>query len=296
MRVVSRIWSADELVEAGGETSALAAARPCTKAVILAAGRGQRMRAEDDGAELSAEQAVAAASGVKAMIPVGRPFLDYVLSALADAGFTDVCIVVAPDQRAMRDYYSKTVLKRLRITFAVQLSPIGTADAVLAAQEFTLGEPFVVLNSDNYYPPEALARLRVADGAATIGFSAEGLLRGGNIPPERLHAYAYLEVDGDGVLREIREKPSDASGVTSGRDFLVSMNCWRLTSAFFRACRDVQPSPRGELELPLAVQYAIDVLGLRIKVIPDESPVLDLSGRADIPRVALALSTAEVSL
>jgi hypothetical protein len=50
------------------------------------------------------------------------------------------------------------------------------------------------------------------------------------------------------------------------------------------------------LELPLAVQYAIDVLGLRIKVIPDESPVLDLSSRADIPRVALALSKAEVSL
>ena len=199
-------------------------------------------------------------------------------------------------QTSMRDYYSKTVLKRLRITFAVQLSPIGTADAVLAAQEFTLGEPFVVINSDNYYPPAALARLRMVDGAATIGFSAEGLLRGGNIPPERLHAYAYLEVDGSGVLRKIREKPTDASGVTSGRDSLVSMNCWRLTSAFFRACRHVQPSPRGELELPLAVQYAIDILGLRIKVIPDESQVLDLSGRADIPGVALALSKAEVSL
>ena len=107
---------------------------------------------------------------------------------------------------------------------------------------------------------------------------------------------AYLEADADGMLRKIREKPSGASGVPPGHDFLVSMNCWRLTSAFVSACRDVQVSPRGELELPLAVQYAIDVLGLRIKVIPDESPVLDLSGREDIPRVALALSTSEVSL
>ena len=98
------------------------------------------------------------------------------------------------------------------------------------------------------------------------------------------------------MLRKIREKPIDTPGATSGRDFLVSMNCWRLTSAFFSACRDVQPSPRGELELPQAVQYAIDILGLRIRVIDDESQVLDLSGRADIPRVALALSTAEVSL
>ena len=84
-----------------------------------------------------------------------------------------------------------------------------------------------------------------------IGFSAEGLLRGGNIPPERLSAYAYLEVDGEGELRKIREKPSDVPAVAPGRDILVSMNCWRLTSAFFRACRDVQPSPRGELELPV---------------------------------------------
>jgi dTDP-glucose pyrophosphorylase len=296
MRVVSRIWSADDSVDVGSETSALAAARPCTKAVILAAGRGKRMRAENDGPELSPEQAAAAESGVKGMIPVGRPFLDYVLSALADAGFTDVCIVVAPDQTAMREYYSNTVLKRLRITFAVQLEPIGTADAVLAAQEFTFGEPFVVLNSDNYYPPQPLARLRATDGPATIGFSAEGLLRGGNIPLERLDAFAYLEVDSDGLLRKIREKPSDVPAVPPGPEILVSMNCWRLTSAFFRACRDVQTSPRGELELPLAVQYAIDVLGLRIKVIPDESSVLDLSARADIPRVALALSTAEVSL
>jgi len=126
--------------------------------------------------------------------------------------------------------------------------------------------------------------------------SGEALLRGGNIPPERLQAYAYLEVDGDGILRKIREKPSDLPAAPRGRDTLVSMNCWRLTSAFFRACRDVQPSPRGELELPLAVQYAIDVLGLRIRVIPDGSPVLDLSRRSDIPVVAAALSKAEVSL
>ena len=296
MRVVSRIWSADELVEAGSETSALAAARQCTKAVVLAAGRGKRMRAESDSAALSSEQEAVAASGIKGMIPVGRPFLDYVLSALADAGFTDVCIVVAPDNSTIREHYSNSNPKRLRITFAVQLSPIGTADAVLAAQEFTLGEPFVVINSDNYYPPQSLSRLRLTDGAATIGFSRDGLLSGGNIPPERIGAYAYLEADTNGTLRKITEKPDVAGGRPPEAGMYVSMNCWRLTSAIFRACRDVQSSPRGELELPLAVQYAIDVLGLQIKVIPDESPVLDLSARADIPLVASALSQAEVSL
>src|SRR6185437_8667705 len=187
------------------------------------------------GVALGAEQAAAADSGLKAMIPIGRPFLDYVISALADAGFTDVCLVVAPDHDAIRDHYTRAAPPtRVHVAFAVQSAPIGTADAVLATQAFTRGEPFVVLNADNYYPAEVLRRLRLTNGAAAVGFTRDGLLRGGNVPAERL-----------------------ASGMP------VSMNVWRLTSEFFQACRDVQPSPRGELELPLAVQYAIDVLGMQ---------------------------------
>jgi len=122
-----------------------------------------------------------------------------------------------------------------------------------------------------------------------------GLLRG-NIPAERIAAYALLDVQADGVLRRVIEKPDDASFARLGADLPVSMNVWRLTSEFFRACRDVQPSPRGEVELPLAVQYAVDVLGMRFTVIPADAPVLDLSRRSDIPRVAALLAGVEVSL
>src|SRR2546422_8404795 len=62
---------------------------PATKAVILARGLGTRMRRSDPTAVLDARQAAVAETGVKAMIPVGRPFLDYSLSALADAGYRD---------------------------------------------------------------------------------------------------------------------------------------------------------------------------------------------------------------
>ncbi len=297
MQVVRRIWSTDETELSGSETSAVAAARPCTKAVILARGHGKRMREEDPAVGLAPEQIAAAQSGVKGMMPVGRPFLDYVLGAVADAGFTDVCIVVAPDHAEIQDYYTNRVVPtRLRISFAVQSAAIGTADAVLAAEEFTRGEPFVVLNSDNYYTADVLTRLRTAEGSAAVGFSREGLLRASNITAERIAAYAVLELDNGGMLKHISEKPSDASLTAAGSGLPVSMNCWRLTSEFFRACRDVQPSPRGELELPLAVQYAIDILGMRFTVIRVDAPVLDLSKRADIPRVAALLSRTEVTL
>lgn len=298
MRVVRRIWSTEEIERpiTGSETSALAAERPCTKAVILARGLGKRMRAADDDVALAPDQIAAAASGVKGMIPTGRPFMDYILTALADAGFTDVCIIVAPKHSEMRDYYTMHAApKRLRISFAVQFAAIGTADAVLTAQEFTAGEPYVVLNSDNYYPAEVLARLRTADGAAAVAFSRDGLLRGSNIPPERIAAYAVLDIGDDGLLKRISEKPDDAALDAHGTDARVSMNCWRLTSGFFRACRDVQQSPRGEFELPLAVQYAIDILGMPFSVVHSDAPVLDLSHRVDIPRVAALLADTEVN-
>ena len=61
-----------------------------TRAVILARGLGTRMRKTDDAASLSPAQAAAADTGVKGMIPIGRPFMDFLISALADAGLTDV--------------------------------------------------------------------------------------------------------------------------------------------------------------------------------------------------------------
>jgi CTP:molybdopterin cytidylyltransferase MocA len=64
------------------------------KAVILAAGRGTRMQQAHDSAGLNAGQSAAARSGLKAMMPVSRPFIDYVLSGLADAGYRRVCLVI----------------------------------------------------------------------------------------------------------------------------------------------------------------------------------------------------------
>src|SRR5437879_406656 len=103
---------------------------PATKAVILARGLGTRMRRSDPTAVLDARQAAVAETGVKGMIPVGRPFLDYSLSALADAGYREVCLVIGPEHDAVRAYYTAVGgegrTKRLRITFAVQPQPTGT--------------------------------------------------------------------------------------------------------------------------------------------------------------------------
>jgi glucose-1-phosphate thymidylyltransferase len=254
------------------------------------------MRAENGDASIDAGQARVADSGVKAMIPMGRPFLDYVLGSLADAGFTKVCLVIGPEHTQVRRYYEKeAALSRITVEFAEQLRPLGTADAVLAAESFADGETFVVLNSDNYYGSEVLSELNRIEEPAVIGFARSGLIELGNVPPERVTRFGALDMGPDGYLRRILPKPSEAM-LRSGEEIYGSMNCWLFDSSIFRACREITVSPRGELELPRAVQLAIDSHGLKMKVIKVRAPVLDLSSRTDIAGVQERLRGVEVSL
>jgi len=255
-------------------------------AVILAAGRGTRMRGESS-AVLSPEQRAMAQRGLKAMVPVGRPFLDYVLSGLADAGFTRICLVIGPAHQEIREYYTGPGRPaRVSVEFALQERPLGTADAVLAAEPFAGGAPVVVLNSDNLYPSAALGALRSLPRAGLLAWRRAALLREGTIPTERIGAFALLDVDREGQLTRIIEKPAAAEAASFGTDPLVSMNAWLLPASIFAACREVAPSPRGELELQDAVRVCLQRFGERFRVLESTDPVLDLSHPGDIPLVA----------
>jgi dTDP-glucose pyrophosphorylase len=257
-----------------------------TQAVILARGLGSRMRAPADAESLSPEQRRAADKGAKGMIPIGRPFLDYVISALADGGITDVVLVIGPEQRDIREYFTRTSPpKRVRVSFAEQMEARGTADAVLAAESAVGSAPFLVLNADNLYPPNAVRELAAVEGCGLVGFEADALVRESNIEAERVLRYALCDVDTDGWLREIVEKPSSDHRLARAAVRLVSMNLWSFTPEFFEACRRTTPSARGELEIQTAVAIAMRDLGLRFRVVPSREGVLDLSTRSDIAAV-----------
>ena len=258
-----------------------------SKAVILARGLGSRMRRADGDAALDATQASVADTGVKAMIPIGRPFLDYVLAGLADAGYTEACLVIGPEHGVVRDYYGRErPPRRIRVAFAVQEKPLGTADALLAAEDYAAGDPFLVINSDNHYPVEALRALRELDEPATALFARSTLLAESNVEPERVRAYAICTVSPDGYLAGIIEKPSPEDLAAAGPDPLISMNCWRFSPAIFDACRATPLSPRGEKELPRAVDEGVRAKNLRLRVLEGRGGVLDLSRRADVAAVA----------
>jgi glucose-1-phosphate thymidylyltransferase len=126
-----------------------------------------------------------------------------------------------------------------------------------------------------------------------IGFERNALVQLGNVPRERIARFGALDIAPDGTLRRILASPTSAM---ADGEVYASLNCWSFTSDIFRACREVPPSARGELELPQAVQLAIDRLGMRMLVVPMRAAVLDMSSRGDVASVAARLKGTTVAL
>jgi dTDP-glucose pyrophosphorylase len=274
------------------------------KAVLLARGLGSRMKQDSGEAGLTATQAAAAAAGAKGMMPIGspsalgagghtRPFLDYLLSALADAGCTEVCLVVAPDHATIRDYYDGPGRpRRVTITYRVQETANGTARAVLAAEPFAGRDPFLVVNADNLYTAPVLRSLATLAEPGLPGYRREALAQASGFPAERVASFAAIEVDDRCYLKRIIEKPGTGYHAAAGPDALISMNAWRFDQRIFDACREAPLSKRGEHELPEAVGLAM-TRGVRFRVVPASGAVLDLSRPADVPLVGARLAGVE---
>jgi dTDP-glucose pyrophosphorylase len=266
------------------------------KLVVLARGLGKRMRRNDGEAQVDGRQAAVAEAGIKALIPIDRPFLDYVLSAAADAGYRHICLVIGPEQEAIREYYGgKVVAEKLDFSFACQPEPRGTADAVAAAEAFAGDDAFAIINSDNYYPVEALRALREQSGSAVALFERDAMLSG-NVPADRIKSFSVGKIDESGHLTRIIEKPDEATLASLPRPLWLSMNCWRFGPSIFKACKAIKPSPRGEFEITDAVQHVITVFGEVFSAVKIRAPVLDMTCRGDIASVTAHLAGTKVNL
>lgn len=273
--------------------------KTCSKAIILAAGRGSRMQREIEGVALTEEERRLADAGQKGMLPFEKgPFLNYSLSNLAEAGYQSLCIVVGPGDPFVRQYYEKEgarLFPDLSISYAFQDVPHGTSHALCFTAPFVGSEPFVVLNADNLYTVRVLSALReTTEPYAMIGYDAAGF----RYEDDRLSHFGLIETR-NGYLSRIVEKPEDpwifkvcdnletpeGDTVPLVDRTLVSMNIWRLPSdGIFDACRRTPISARGEYELPNTVGMLVGEQA-RFKVFYACEHVHDLTSRRDIELV-----------
>ena len=275
----------------------------CNRILILAAGRATRMRrsalemhGEAKGSLLAFKED--ALTRPKPMVRVGadgEPLLQFILEQAMRAGFTEVTLVLRPDDAVTKPFiesWNETpVGLKMQVGYALQSKPLGTAHAVQCALEqdpVAAGCAFVLCNGDNVPTRQSLSRLRSQPlGQAVLAYDRDYL----GLSPEKTSAFAVLEGTqgtngGNGAMKSISEKPEqqiiDRMLLQRGAVH-VSMNLFRLEARLLLPfLKELQPHPtRGELELPTALQHMVDA-GHSIEMIEARDEVLDLTRLTDV--------------
>lgn len=205
------------------------------QAVVLAAGAGRRLR------PLSLTRS-------KALAPLcGRPLLDWLLSALADAGCDDFVVVVADlDDDVAR--YCRAWPRARRLQLALQAERLGTAHALAAAAPFIEGT-FLQTACDTLLDAAVYAEFASRHRAARV---AGTLFLEPVTAPEKIRRTAIVRHDGPRIL-DILEKPEPEQAPSR----LGSIPVYLFEPALLDHLAAVQPSPRGEYELQDAIRAVI---------------------------------------
>ncbi|WP_416841573.1 bifunctional sugar-1-phosphate nucleotidylyltransferase/acetyltransferase [Haloferax sp. DFSO52] len=200
--------------------------------VILAAGRGTRMRPLTDRRP-------------KPMLPVGdKPLVAHTAEAAIEAGASSLTIVVGFQADDVRAYFEERNLP-VPIEFAIQEDQRGTADAVRAAAANLDGdEPFVVLNGDALYDEPSLQELygeRAAVGSYRVPNPS---------------SYGVLAMDDEKFVTGVVEKPENPPSD------LINAGAY-VFPAEAQAWLNVSESDRGELELTDVLARTCDEYDVR---------------------------------
>ena len=286
--------------------------------VVMAAGMGSRY------------------GGLKQLDPMGghgQLIIDYSIYDAKRAGFETVVFVIKKANEAdFKAGVGQRLSRVMEVKYAYQeigdlpagwsvpegrTKPWGTGHAVLAARKVVEG-PFAVINSDDYYGPEAFQEIydylsAHPDTADTYEYAMVGYLLGNTVTEHGHVARGVCAEDGDHYLKKVVERThiekvgEDARYTEDGGatwtalpgDTIVSLNLWGFTESFLREAearfpafldRAMAADPmKGEYFLPSIVDQLLTEGKARVKVLRSRDRWYGVTYQEDKPVVVAAI-------
>lgn len=251
------------------------------KAVILVAGLGTRLLP-------------ATKSQPKEMLPVGRkPAVQHIVEELASAGISEILFVTGRHKRSIEDHfdYDDRLISRLaakgstdlvatvdghdiavRFFYTRQSLPLGTADAIRRAREFTADEAFVVALGDSIIKAQRPGELLLRMIRSHQEHGAVGTIAVEQVRLEDVRSYGIVSPKGtaaeDFEIADVVEKP-DREGAPSD---LAIAGRYIFDPYIYRAIDCTPTSSDGELQLPESMRVMIREghMVRAVQLLPDE--------------------------
>ncbi len=228
------------------------------KAVILAAGKGVRLRPLTDKVP-------------KAMVGLnGKPLLEWNLERLKGVGIDEAGIIIGYKGEVIEKHFGKE-WKGIKITYVRQEEQKGTADATKLAKEFSGGERFLMLCCDVIAPESSLRGL--------MGFDEFGEYDVVILARKVKDPWRYgVLLTKEHIVTGIIEKPAFGEAPSN----LVNAGIYLLSGRIFEDIEKTPKSLRGEYELTETIKMLIPEG--KVAVVIEKKEIIDIADLDDLKR------------